>query len=294
VLSLGELKGIAMKVGQVLSYIDDSLAAETRKLLAMLQTSSQPTAFARIEETLRRDLGPRAEPLLATMDGKPAAAASIGQVHRARLPDGTPVAVKVRHPGIESAIAADFRSARTATVLAHLLAPGSNVEEVIAEARARFLEECDYLLERRRQERFASLYGGHPLIRVPAHIPGTCSSTPVAPSPCSITAAFVNSIRAPSPRSPRCHEPYAGRCCRNPRGTSRAGSAQPRWTRIDLRNVVRDKRAALRLQVPGKLLFLFRIRFGLYAVLSRIHAEVDWQALESNLADEAPRAVLPR
>lgn len=380
VLSLGELKGIAMKVGQILSYIDDSLPAETRKLLSVLQAHSQPTPFARIEEAVRSDLGSRAEPLLTTMDRKPAAVASIGQVHRARLPDGTPVAVKVRHPGIESAITADFKAAHTATVLAHLLAPGSNLDEVIAEARSRFLEECDYALERCRQERFASLYAGHQMIRIPAVHPEWCSGRILTttwhdgraleefaasagqeernqagralydfyvgtlyrrrlfnadPHPGNLLfhaggaltildhgcvrefdAAAVAALAALS-RAVRRDDPAGIRGAlralgaRNPDGpgfdTTRelvraffAPALQPgvrpvrAGVTLDLQNVVRDKRALLRLQIPGKLLFLFRIRFGLFAVLSRIRGEADWQALESGLADEALRAGPPR
>jgi predicted unusual protein kinase regulating ubiquinone biosynthesis (AarF/ABC1/UbiB family) len=169
VLSLGELKGIAMKVGQMLSYIDTTMPSETRRLLAVLQVRSQPTAFNEIESTLRADLpADRAEPLLATLEREPVATASIGQVHRARLPDGTRVAVKVRHPGIEQAIRADFRSAGVGKRFAGMLAPGADITEIVAEAEARFLEECNYALEATRQQRFAELYASHPVLAVPS------------------------------------------------------------------------------------------------------------------------------
>ena len=98
-LSLGELKGIAMKVGQILSYLDTPLPEETRRVLAVLQVKSQPTPFGKIEQIIREDFGARADALLSKMDRVPVSTASIGQVHRAG-----DLVVKVLHPGIEQAI----------------------------------------------------------------------------------------------------------------------------------------------------------------------------------------------
>jgi len=123
VLSMGELKGIAMKTGQILSYMDTTLPPEARELLSILQTRSQPTSFAAIEATLREDFGVQADLLLAELVREPVASASVGQVHRARLPGGVEAAVKVRHPGIEAAIRADFRSASIGRSLARLFGP---------------------------------------------------------------------------------------------------------------------------------------------------------------------------
>jgi predicted unusual protein kinase regulating ubiquinone biosynthesis (AarF/ABC1/UbiB family) len=112
--AFGELKGAAMKVGQILSYVDGSLAPEARRVLAVLQLHSQPTSFAQIERTIREDLGARAQALLARLEREPVAAASIGQVHRAAREGGTTVAVKVRHPGIEAAIRPTSKPPRSA------------------------------------------------------------------------------------------------------------------------------------------------------------------------------------
>lgn len=371
VLSLGELKGIAMKLGQVLSYIDESLPADTRQLLSLLQAHSQPVPFSWIEETLRNDLGPRAEVLLATMARAPAATASIGQVHRAELPGGIQVAVKVRHPGIEDAIAADFRGARLGKALAMLLAPGSNVDEVIAEARERFLEECDYSLERRRQSRFSALYAGHAVIRIPIVHDEWCSERVLTttwqegrsldwfaanatqperdraggalyefyigtlyrhglfnadPHPGNLLfqddghvavldygcvrefdgptvshlAALSRAMRHEDRNEIR--EPLRALGVSNPDGPGfevtlamlrgffspvlRPGVRKlEAGVNLEAREIMKAKRAMLRLQLPGKLLFLFRIRFGLYAVLSRLGAQLDWQTLEASLAD---------
>jgi len=115
--------------------------------MALLQVYSQPSPFETVARTIREDVPAEADAILATLDPDPAASASIGQVHRARRRDGTPVAVKVRHPGIADAIRADFRTASIGKAMSALMAPGANIKETIAEARARFLEECDYGLE---------------------------------------------------------------------------------------------------------------------------------------------------
>lgn len=168
VSSLGQLKGIAMKAGQILSYIDVDVPPELRAALAVLQTHSPPMTFERVAEIVREDLPGTAESLLATMNPVPAAAASIGQVHRARLPDGTDLAIKVRYPDIDKAIEGDFRAAAFGTRIASTFFPGARVDEMVAEAKARFLSECDYEQEADAQERFGRLFAGHPTIVVPA------------------------------------------------------------------------------------------------------------------------------
>jgi predicted unusual protein kinase regulating ubiquinone biosynthesis (AarF/ABC1/UbiB family) len=368
VLSLGELKGIAMKLGQILSYVDvPLLTPEARELLAVLQRSAQGMPFQVVEATLRAELGARAQTLLATLEREPYAAASIGQVHRARLPDGTPVAVKVLHSGVEAAIRADFRSAQMGKALARLIAPGAEVAEVIAEARERFLEECDYALERARQQRFAEIYRAHPSIAIPEVYEAWCS-------PRVLTTRWREGLRleefarvADQPARDRAGEalyefyvgtlyrhglfnadPHPGNllfrrdgsmtildhgCVREfdratvhgiaalstavredshagimralqslearppqddasfgaTRGLLRGffqptleGGARPMRgdVTVEARELLAKKRAALRIRLPGRLLFLFRIRFGLYSVLSRVGAILDWRALE--------------
>jgi predicted unusual protein kinase regulating ubiquinone biosynthesis (AarF/ABC1/UbiB family) len=168
IAAVGQLKGIAMKVGQIMSYIDVALPDDLRAALAVLQTHSPPMAFDQVREIVTADLGGRAAGLLEHMEATPVAAASIGQVHRTRLPDGTRVAVKVRYPEIEQAIVSDFRPAAIGTRLASLFYPGATIDAMVAEARERFLLECDYLHEAACQQRFAALYAGHPTLSVPA------------------------------------------------------------------------------------------------------------------------------
>ncbi len=126
VASLGQLKGVAMKMGQILGYIDERIPPEARRLLSLLQTQSQPAEPQAIAKVLRRELGRDAGELFASFDPFPVSVASIGQVHRARLPNGTLVAVKVQHPGIEKAIRNDFRLAGAGEAFARTL-PGGGV-----------------------------------------------------------------------------------------------------------------------------------------------------------------------
>lgn len=168
VTSVGQLKGVAMKAGQIMSYIDVALPEEARNALSVLQTHAQPMETERVRAILKAELGDKGEFLASTLEDRPVSAASIGQVHRAFLPDDTPVAVKVQYPDIEDAIRSDFSLAQVGTRIANLIYPGASVEEFVEEAKKRFLEECDYEAEANAQERFAHIYQDHPLLKVPA------------------------------------------------------------------------------------------------------------------------------
>ncbi|HEX7624095.1 MAG TPA: AarF/ABC1/UbiB kinase family protein [Anaeromyxobacteraceae bacterium] len=375
VSSVGQLKGMAMKAGQLLSYLDLPLPQDVRAALAALQTHSPPMPFERIAGIVRAELGEKATPLLAHMAPQPAAAASIGQVHRARLPDGADVAVKVQVPGVESAIAADFRSAAVGTSFVGLLVPGASVEAIVREARRAVLDECDYVREAHYQERFARIYDGHPALTVPAVLQPYCSrrvlTTAWAPG------LSFDAFLATSPRQAdrdRVGEalfefylgslfrhrlfnwdPHPGNYIVQPDGrvamldhgstreldqgfvrklaalalavhvderdalqrafldlglvrggeagdfeVARAlvrsfhgpmlrdevlafqlGSATP------FRTIISNKREILRLHLPGEMLFVFRIRFGLMSVLARLGARANWCRLERKYAEDA-------
>src|SRR5499433_2811240 len=188
VASIGQLKGIAMKSGQLLSYLDLPLPPEMRSALAVLQTHSPPMAFERVTEIVKAELGGRAATLLEHMAPVPAAAASIGQVHRASLPNGTQVAVKVQYPGIEKAITSDFRAAAVIKRFVGLIAPGASVDAVVREARRALLEECNYEREALYQERFARIYSDHPVLAVPAVHRRYCSRR-------VLTTSWVDGLR---------------------------------------------------------------------------------------------------
>ncbi len=175
VSSMGRLKGIAMKMGQIMSYIDMAIPGDMRKALAALQTHAQPMPFEQVRGLIIDELRERGARLVADMDPAPISAASIGQVHRSRLPRDEDVAVKVQYPEVARAIRADFGPASVGTQLASLFYPNARIDRFVDEARARFLEECDYLHEAGCQDRFRELYKDHPVLFVPKVYPDYCS-----------------------------------------------------------------------------------------------------------------------
>lgn len=373
---LGELKGVGMKMGQILGYIDPTMAPEMRDLLSLLHTASPASPWKAVEATVREALGDRSEALLAGLSREPIAVASVGQVHRGRV-EGREVAVKVRHPGIEQAFRSDLAAATVAPSVAQLFAPGAAmaVEEAVAEVRTALLEECDFSLEARRQSMFASWFSGHPVLLVPqveetwsassvlttrwrpglsldALLAGGASQAMRDQIGAALFELYVGMLYRrgvfhadPHPGNYAFREDgrvvvYDFGCVRSFDGTTLRGlatlvravreddedaliaaltalgasppqerehlalvrqlfrgffapllrpgvrSIEP-GTGFEAKGVLRDKRALMKLALPGKLLFLFRIRFGLYAVLARLGSRADWASLESRWALEA-------
>jgi predicted unusual protein kinase regulating ubiquinone biosynthesis (AarF/ABC1/UbiB family) len=165
--AMGEMKGAFMKLGQMLSFVSDAVPPEYRAALATLQAKAPPLEFPAIRAVIEEELGSPLERRFARFDPRPLASASIGQVHRARLPDGEEVAVKVQYPGVADAIRADLASASVLYRAVALFYPALDPAPVVAELRARIGEELDYRREASNQEAFRSLYAGHPFIRVP-------------------------------------------------------------------------------------------------------------------------------
>ena len=171
--TLGEMKGAAMKIGQLASFIDtEFLPPEYRELyqeqLAKLRTSAPPMPWEKVREGARGGVrASRSSELFAEFEPEAFAAASIGQVHRATLHDGREVAVKIQYPGVAEALEADLRNAGMLLRLAKALAPGLDAKAVAAELRERVLEELDYEFEAQNQRTFARAYRGHPFIYVP-------------------------------------------------------------------------------------------------------------------------------
>lgn len=372
---LGELRGLAMKGGQILSYVDASLPPELRGLLSVLQRSAPASDPAAIEAVIRGGFGPRAQALIDAMDPAPIAVGSIGQVHRGRFPDGQELAIKVRHPGIEAALRGDFASAAAGSGFAQLVMPGSTVQSFVDEARTAILEECDFGLEARRQQEFQRLFAGYPAIGIPAVLPEWCSADVLTarwlpgegfaellarhPSQTERDAwglalfrfyvgtlyrhglfhadphpgnyGFVaggrvavydfGCVRAFPPEVVRAlarmiaavrrddaagmrealiafggEPPADPAAVAHVRALMRAFFAPlllagPRRMELgggtEARQLMKDKRAAMRLKLPGRLLFLFRLRFGVCSVIAELGAQADWSRLESEWAEAA-------
>jgi predicted unusual protein kinase regulating ubiquinone biosynthesis (AarF/ABC1/UbiB family) len=166
--ALGQMKGAAMKLGQMVSYLDQGLPEHVRTALAELQRDAPPMSADLAAGVIVDELGQLPEVLFAEWDPKPIASASIGQVHRAITRDGRAVAVKVQYPGVAGAMAADLDSVGLIFAGAGQLFPGLDHKAVVAELRARLVEELDYRNEARKQHTFWTAYRGHPTIEIPA------------------------------------------------------------------------------------------------------------------------------
>jgi len=174
---LGELKGGAMKFGQALSIFEAALPPELaepyRATLTRLQESAPPLPVSSVHRVLAGDLGPEWRSQFISFDDTPAAAASIGQVHRAVWKDGRAVAVKVQYPGAGRALISDFTQLARVGRLFGMLMPGLDVKPLLDELRDRVAEELDYRLEAEAQQAFAEAYAGDPDIYVPPVVAGT-------------------------------------------------------------------------------------------------------------------------
>jgi len=169
--TMGEMKGALMKLGQMVSFVSDDIPPEFRTALASLQAQAPPLDFPLVRDVVERELGRPLERAFARFETTPLAAASIGQVHRAELPSGEEVVVKVQYPGVAEAIAADLKNAAVLYRFVAMMYPALDPQPVVEELRARITEELDYTREALNQQRFHERFAGHPFIHVPRVFP---------------------------------------------------------------------------------------------------------------------------
>ena len=169
---LGQMRGAAMKVGQLISMVEfdglpEDQQEELQRKLAALRDDVAPVAFSDLEKLLREELGGPLERVFSDFDERAFAAASIGQVHRATTLGGDDVAVKIQYPGVAEAVDTDMRNATLLLPLVRRLAPGLDGKALAAELRERIGGELDYELEAQNHRRIERLMRGHPFVRVP-------------------------------------------------------------------------------------------------------------------------------
>lgn len=161
---LGSLKGGALKFGQALSMfesaIPEELAEPYRATLTKMQEAAPPMSPASAKATLRAELGEDWKDLFTSFTDKPAAAASIGQVHRAVWSDGREVAVKVQYPGAAEALLSDLAQVTRVARVSAGWVPGLELQPVLDELNGRMAEELDYHLEAHSQDQMAEAYAG--------------------------------------------------------------------------------------------------------------------------------------
>jgi predicted unusual protein kinase regulating ubiquinone biosynthesis (AarF/ABC1/UbiB family) len=169
---LGEMKGVLMKAGQLISFIFEALPDEAQDALATLQADAAPMAPSLAAGVVRGDLGDSPEKVFLDWTDMPVAAASIGQVHRAVTPDGRDVAVKVQYPGVHEAIESDLDAAEVMyAMFSSMMLKGLDAKGLVDELRGRMREELDYRLEAANVAEFEQRFSGHPWVRVPKLVP---------------------------------------------------------------------------------------------------------------------------
>jgi predicted unusual protein kinase regulating ubiquinone biosynthesis (AarF/ABC1/UbiB family) len=168
---LSRLRGAAMKLGQMLSLdAGDMLPAELTTILARLRDSAHHMPPAQLQKVLAAQWGADWRRRFVHFDPRPLAAASIGQVHRARLPDGRELAIKVQYPGVAESIDADVDNVATLLRLSNLLPASLDIAPLLAQAKHQLHEEADYVREAAQMRRYRDLLASDPRFVVPSPV----------------------------------------------------------------------------------------------------------------------------
>jgi predicted unusual protein kinase regulating ubiquinone biosynthesis (AarF/ABC1/UbiB family) len=173
---LGGLKGPLMKVAQFLSTVPDALPAEYAEQLANLQANAPPMGAAFVRRRMQSELGPQWRSRFASFDETAAAAASLGQVHRATLPDGTDVACKLQYPDMTSTVDADLRQLKLAMAVYRRMDNTIQQDDIYAELAERLREELDYVREAAQMRLYGAMLADEPTVHIPTPIAGLGTS----------------------------------------------------------------------------------------------------------------------
>jgi predicted unusual protein kinase regulating ubiquinone biosynthesis (AarF/ABC1/UbiB family) len=165
--ALGGLKGPIMKVAQLLATIPDALPAEYAGELMKLQSQAPPMGWAFVKRRMSAELGAGWEGKFKSFEHHPAAAASLGQVHRARALDGSELACKLQYPDMQSAVEADLRQLKLLFALRKRFDPALDTSEIAEEIAARLREELDYVREAKHIALYSIMLKNEDAIRVP-------------------------------------------------------------------------------------------------------------------------------
>jgi predicted unusual protein kinase regulating ubiquinone biosynthesis (AarF/ABC1/UbiB family) len=173
---LGEMKGVLMKAGQLISFIFEALPDEAQDALATLQADAAPMAPTLAANVVKEDFGKPPEKVFLDWEDMPVAAASIGQVHKAITHNGRDVAVKVQYPGVHEAIESDLDAAEVMyAMFSSMMLKGLDAKGLVDELRERMREELDYSIEAGNLAEFEARFQGHPWVRIPKLVPELCS-----------------------------------------------------------------------------------------------------------------------
>jgi predicted unusual protein kinase regulating ubiquinone biosynthesis (AarF/ABC1/UbiB family) len=165
--ALGGLKGPIMKVAQLLATIPDALPPEYANELIKLQSQAPPMGWAFVKRRMGAELGPDWQKKFAEFEHLPAAAASLGQVHKARALDGSSLACKLQYPDMQSAVEADLSQLQLLFAIRKRFDPAIDTSEIAVEIAARLREELDYVREAKHVKLYSRMLDGQRAIRVP-------------------------------------------------------------------------------------------------------------------------------
>ena len=168
---MGNMKGAVMKLAQMASFAVDGLPKGVEQQLAQLQSAAPPMAYSLVADVVESELGASPEAVFADFDPNPMAAASIGQVHKARTKDGRDVVVKVQYPGVDQAVKADLQNADMLIQTVAAMFGGFDPRAMLREVVERMTEEFDYRLEAANQQFFADRYRDHPFVKIAEVVP---------------------------------------------------------------------------------------------------------------------------